>query len=110
MPSARRAPREVLPSTATALNRPRASVLACWAARRARYLRTLAEAGRRGAGGRAGAARAGPGPGPAGRGGPAGSGSSSHPEPGTGLPSGPTGRAAGPGRPGWPALPTARPR
>ena len=45
MPSARRAPREVLPSTAMALNRLRASVLACWAARRARYLRTLADGG-----------------------------------------------------------------
>ena len=32
----RRAPREVLPSTATALNRARASAFACWAARRAR--------------------------------------------------------------------------
>jgi hypothetical protein len=35
-PSARRAPRAVLPSTATALNRPRASAFACCAARRAR--------------------------------------------------------------------------
>jgi hypothetical protein len=35
VPSARRAPREVLPSTATALNRPRASAFACPAARRA---------------------------------------------------------------------------
>jgi hypothetical protein len=33
---ARRAPREVLPSTATARSRPRASVSACRAARRAR--------------------------------------------------------------------------
>ena len=33
---ARRAPREVLPSTATARNRPRASAFASWAARRAR--------------------------------------------------------------------------
>src|SRR5271166_3428812 len=36
VPSARRAPREVLPSTATALNRSRASAFACPAARRAR--------------------------------------------------------------------------
>jgi pimeloyl-ACP methyl ester carboxylesterase len=48
-----------------------------------------------------GGARAGPGPVPAGPGGPARSGSSSHPVPGTGLPSGPTGRAAGPDPPGW---------
>jgi hypothetical protein len=36
VPSERRAPREVLPSTATAGNRSRASVRACSAARRAR--------------------------------------------------------------------------
>jgi hypothetical protein len=36
VPSARRVPRQVLPSMATALNRPRAGVYACSAARRAR--------------------------------------------------------------------------
>ena len=35
VPSARRAPREVLPSTAAARNRPRASASACRAVRRA---------------------------------------------------------------------------
>jgi hypothetical protein len=50
--------------------------------------------------GRPALARAAPGPGLAGPDGPAPPGSSSHPVPGTGQRSGPTQRAAGPGRPG----------
>ena len=64
MPSARRAPREVLPSTATALNRPRASALP--AGRRAGHgsRARWPRAARRGAGAVRAAAEQGPGQGP----------------------------------------------
>ena len=57
MPSERRAPREVWPSTATARSRLRARILACWAARPARV---VAHAGRRRTAGVPGSARAWP--------------------------------------------------
>jgi hypothetical protein len=100
VPSARRAPREFLPSTATALNRPRASAFACWAACRSRQ----PHAGRRGLRAALAAVRAagqGPAPGPAGQGGPQSSGSSSHPVPDTGRRSDLTARSRV--RSAWPA-------